>query len=270
VRRVDHSDVDDLLDVQVGGAGPAPGWYADPGGSGGVRWWDGVAWTATVRALPDPVVPAQPEPVPPAPVAQYVPQPFGEAEPYAGDPRFGGVPAGTSPAGPQPPHGVASPAHHAARRGPAVGLPRWAVAAGAAVLVVVAVVGVKVLAGGGSPGSAGSGPTGALGGGDARANVAAMKADVRSVADAEETEFTDHQAYVAAASTGNRLAVGSQLVPMSAIGATVTVALSPNRNAYCIVARRAPLGGGPTQVVVYVSSAGGLQAESVTACPATF
>jgi uncharacterized RDD family membrane protein YckC len=32
---------------------PPPGWYADPAGSGGTRWWDGTAWTDQVgRSAP--------------------------------------------------------------------------------------------------------------------------------------------------------------------------------------------------------------------------
>ena len=34
------------------------GWYPDPGGSGGARWWDGTAWGEQLQAAPQPV--AQP------------------------------------------------------------------------------------------------------------------------------------------------------------------------------------------------------------------
>jgi len=37
--------------------GPAAGWYADPGGSGGLRWWDGSRWTDHVAPPPPPVAP---------------------------------------------------------------------------------------------------------------------------------------------------------------------------------------------------------------------
>jgi hypothetical protein len=43
-----------------------PGWYADPAGGGGKRWWDGTVWTANVR---------EPEAAQPAPstFGAYVP-----------------------------------------------------------------------------------------------------------------------------------------------------------------------------------------------------
>ena len=31
---------------------PAAGWYVDPGGKGGLRWWDGIRWTDDVEDAP--------------------------------------------------------------------------------------------------------------------------------------------------------------------------------------------------------------------------
>ena len=45
---------------------PPPGWYGDPAGDHGSRWWDGGAWTDHVR----PEVPSDDPPPPPADVAR--------------------------------------------------------------------------------------------------------------------------------------------------------------------------------------------------------
>ncbi|MGY1689137.1 phospholipid scramblase-related protein [Geodermatophilus sp. SYSU D01105] len=45
---------------------PPPGWYPDPAGSGGTRWWDGQGWTAHVQAPAPPPAPTV-APLPPAP-----------------------------------------------------------------------------------------------------------------------------------------------------------------------------------------------------------
>jgi hypothetical protein len=54
-------------------AAPAAGWYTDPGGSGGLRYWDGRMWTGHVT-----------EPRPPAPPPGYAPP--GPPPPYAAAP----------------------------------------------------------------------------------------------------------------------------------------------------------------------------------------
>ena len=63
----------------TGNASPQPGWYPNPSGEPGYRWWDGRSWTEHVRA-PEPVAPQ-------APTAGF---------PAGGGPAFGG----SAPTGP--------------------------------------------------------------------------------------------------------------------------------------------------------------------------
>jgi uncharacterized protein YxjI len=70
---------------------PPPGWYPDPAGSGGTRWWDGQGWTDHVQA------PAAQQPPPSAPPApQFAkPEPQRQAQPVqqAVAPHPGGGPS---------------------------------------------------------------------------------------------------------------------------------------------------------------------------------
>ena len=61
---------------------PTPaGWYPDPDGSGGQRYWDGNIWTEHRS----PAAPAAPPPAPAEPSAPAEPAPPGSWEPAASD-----------------------------------------------------------------------------------------------------------------------------------------------------------------------------------------
>ena len=141
----------------------------------------------------------------------------------------------------------------------------------AVVLLIVAVlVGRAVLGGSGS--SDGADPSGVTGGllGGGNPQVAAMKADVLHIANTEETLYTDRQTFVAGASGKGGLVLGGQSIRLSSAGEAVQVVLSPSGVGYCIRASRTPAGGGARQVVLYVSTQGGLQPPQLTSCPAAF
>ena len=75
-----------MSDDSAGYPGAPPGWYADPAGGPGQRWWDGYAWTeATALPAVPPPPPAYPSNLPPPPPAYGAPQPWRPAERNARD-----------------------------------------------------------------------------------------------------------------------------------------------------------------------------------------
>ncbi|QEO10626.1 DUF2510 domain-containing protein [Protaetiibacter larvae] len=91
---------------------PAPGWFPDPAGSGGERWWAGDAWTDHVRATTP-----EPPPPPPAPAAPAAAAPVGfttGADPnvanrYRAAPAEPTAPASSTGYGPAADVGAADP-----------------------------------------------------------------------------------------------------------------------------------------------------------------
>ncbi|WP_243074467.1 DUF2510 domain-containing protein [Microbacterium sp. SS28] len=102
-----------------------PGWYDD--GHGAQRWWDGARWTDHVRT---PETPASPFASPATPVSDSRPSPAPTAYMIPGT----GYP-GADPASPTVGPPVPEPERRASRAGIV-----WAIAGGAALLVVAAVV----------------------------------------------------------------------------------------------------------------------------------
>jgi hypothetical protein len=97
---------------------------------------------------------------------------------------------------------------------------------------------------------------------------------LRSTANEMETYFTDNQVYATAAqaSAGADVVIGgvatnaAKTSKNNVLTVTLNNATAASATAYCIVGTNT----GASHAWVYVSSAGGLQASTVTACPATY
>ena len=271
---------------------PAPGWYADPGGSGGKRWWSGVGWTESVQLPAQPVAALHPpdtfgepavaavaavaaavpasqgatvfgQPAASAGTAGFVAYaPTAPATAQSGVSRFGGPVADATVA--PPPAAPAAPASHGSVAASEPALSRSLVIG--LVVAVVAAVSIGGLlwsrSSGGSAAPDTSGPRGP-------ASVAAAKLDAQSLASSEETFFADHQKYLAVATTPGVIALGSAVVHLSPSD-SASVVVDPAGVGYCISVVSRSATSSASSTVVYVSTAGGLQPDVVTACPAAF
>jgi uncharacterized membrane protein len=74
---------------------PIAGWYADPDGRGGQRWWDGTAWTEHTAGAPG-TSPYSPAPTPSVPAPIYAPAAPVQQQYYTPAPAALLAPAGTS------------------------------------------------------------------------------------------------------------------------------------------------------------------------------
>ncbi len=97
---------------------------------------------------------------------------------------------------------------------------------------------------------------------------ASMKSDARTVANEEETYFTDFQSYKPFGPSTATATIGADVITLSP-GNAVTVTLNTAGLAYCILATNLKSTTASASAgVVYVSSKGGLQPAATTACPA--
>jgi type IV pilus assembly protein PilA len=87
-----------------------------------------------------------------------------------------------------------------------------------------------------------------------------IKSDLRTVANEEESIFTDAQAYSTVASTTGTAVVGTDTVTLSQ-GNAIVVTL-PTAGGYCIVGSN----GNATHAWYYNSLKGGLQPAAATSC----
>ena len=99
---------------------------------------------------------------------------------------------------------------------------------------------------------------------------AGIKSDIRTVATAMETDFTDAQVYPSVstnAATATTLTVGSADTAIT-LGNVITVKLSTNKDKFCIFAINAK-GTSATDGFTWISDKGGLQAGKAAASGCT-
>ncbi|HEY5031023.1 MAG TPA: DUF2510 domain-containing protein [Actinomycetes bacterium] len=256
---------------------PAPGWYADPGGSGGARWWNGQGWTETVR-MPAPAVPLAPAvqaapaappapeapPAPAAPAIDYVIQAATADLPPAPS-RFGGPAEPVQPVLPVPaPPGHRAASHHQVASGPSMSTRTKVLLAVLAVLVIAGcVLWFKLMSGGTA-----ATPLGGFGGARGPAAAASTKVDAQSIAAAEETVYSTQQVYLPFGPSTDIVVLGKTEIRLSPQN-TASVVLNGSATGYCILVVSKSPTTKATSTSVYVSTLGGLQLLATT-CPATF
>ena len=100
---------------------------------------------------------------------------------------------------------------------------------------------------------------------------ASYKSDLRTVANEMESYYTDNESYPATApatpAVGTGPTIGTTVVRVSK-NTQISTTYNTTAQAFCLVALNTS--GKGSHAWVYVSSQGGLQANTVTACPATF
>jgi type II secretion system protein G len=100
---------------------------------------------------------------------------------------------------------------------------------------------------------------------------ASYKSDLRTVANEMESYYTDNESYPATApataAVGTGPTIGTTVVRVSK-NTQISTTYNATAQAFCLTALNTS--GKGSHDWVYVSSQGGLQANTVTACPATF
>lgn len=95
--------------------------------------------------------------------------------------------------------------------------------------------------------------------------AASMKADIHSVATAEESARTENDSYVAVTTNGRVATVGTDSVQVSPGNSVVTT--SHDDRGFCLQITTTK---SPSTVFYYDSASGGLQPETATSCPTAY